>query len=87
MEKWSENGHNTRAVQATMAQAFRQPFTACSRRNTDADSRSLPLAAAHLAPGLPIVPTIAAPVMPIATQMSESPQRHTYHAHHENVVA
>ena len=43
MEKWSEKGHSTRAVQATPAQAFRQPFSACSRRNTGADSRSLRL--------------------------------------------
>lgn len=33
MENWSENGHNTRAVQATMVLAFRQPFSACDARN------------------------------------------------------
>ena len=73
MEKWSEKGHSTRAVQATPAQAFRQPFSACSRWNTGADSRSLRLLQ-PLVPGASDRPhDRCAPVMPIATPMSESP--------------
>lgn len=50
MENWSEKGHNTRAVQATLALAFRQPFTACDARNADATSRPLRLVAAFAEP-------------------------------------
>ncbi|WP_099561197.1 hypothetical protein [Stenotrophomonas maltophilia] len=45
MEKWSEKGHSTHAVQATMALAFRQPFTACDARNAGATSGPLRLVA------------------------------------------
>ncbi len=88
MEKWSEKGHSTRAVQATPAQAFRQPFSACSRRNTGADSRSLRLLQ-PLVPGASDRPhdRCAPPSCRLRHQCRNRPQLQTYHAHHENVVA
>jgi len=47
MEKWSEKRHNTRAVQATLVLAFRQPFSARDAQNAGADSKPLSLAGAH----------------------------------------
>ncbi|KAG0737256.1 hypothetical protein G6F57_011676 [Rhizopus arrhizus] len=47
MENWSEKRHSTRAVQATLMLAFRQPFSTRDAQNAGADSKPLNPAATH----------------------------------------